>query len=68
MSSTEKKVLLERMRATYNDIKTNYVEFLSSLRYDNLGERKKVKNRIKRMEEIEDDEGWESNITRELSF
>lgn len=52
MSSTEKKVLLERMRATYNDIKTNYVEFLSSLRYDNLGERKKVKNRIKRMEEI----------------
>ena len=60
--------MLERMRATYNDIKTNYVEFLSSLRYDNLGERKKVKNRIKRMEEIEDDEGWESNITRELSF
>ena len=60
--------MLERMRATYNDIKTNYVEFLSSLRYDNLGERKKVKNRMKRMEEIEDDEGWESNITRELSF
>lgn len=60
--------MLERMRATYNEIKINYVEFLSSLRYENLGERKKVKNRIKRMEEIEGDEGWESNITRELSF
>ncbi len=27
-----------------------------------------MKNKIKRVEEIEGDEGWENNITKELSF
>lgn len=54
----EQKALLDRMRMIYNDLKATYVDFLSSLRYDNLAERKKVRNRVKRQEEIEGDEGW----------
>jgi hypothetical protein len=54
----EQKALLDRMRMIYNDLKVTYVDFLSSLRYDNLAERKKVRNRVKRQEEIEGDEGW----------
>lgn len=66
-TSSENKVLLDRMRGTYNELKSNYVDLLTSLRYENLNERKK-KNRVKRTEEIEGDEGWENNITKELSF
>lgn len=54
----EQKALLDRMRMVYNDLKVTYVDFLNSLRYDNLTDRKKVKNRVKRQEEIEGDEGW----------
>ena len=54
----EQKALLDRMRMVYNDLKVTYVDFLNSLRYDSLTDRKKVKNRVKRQEEIEGDEGW----------
>lgn len=54
----EQKALLDRMRMIYNDLKVTYVDFLSSLRYDNSAERKKVRTRVKRQEEIEGDEGW----------
>lgn len=54
-TSNENKAMLDRMRATYNELKSNYVDLLTSLRYENLSERKKVKNRIKRIEEIEGD-------------
>lgn len=61
----ENKILLDRMRAAYNTLKSNYVSFLSSLRYDNLAERKK---RVKRIEEIDSDEGWENNILKSFNF
>lgn len=32
-TSSENKALLDRMRGTYNELKSNYVDFLNSLRY-----------------------------------
>lgn len=40
---TEVKDLLEETRLIFNDIKTNYGDFLSSLKYENLGDKKKTK-------------------------
>ena len=43
--------LLDQTRSTFNDIKQNYSDFLSSLKYESLAEKKAAKNTRRRMEE-----------------
>lgn len=47
--SSEQRAMLDRMRAVFNDLKLTYIDFLGSLRYEGLTERRKARNRVKRM-------------------
>jgi hypothetical protein len=68
-TSTQVKDLLEETRLIFNDIKTNYGEFLSSLKYENLADKKKTKVIRRKMEEMPGGaEGWESIMNKQFSF
>lgn len=60
--------MLDEVRSVFNELKLNYQEFLSSLRYESISEKQRRKYNRRRVEEMEDDEGWENNITKNFSF
>lgn len=63
------KELLDETRLIFNDIKTNYGEFLSSLKYENLTDKKKTKILRRKMDEMPGGaEGWESIMSKQFSF
>ena len=55
-------------RATFNELKANYSEFLQSLKYESLSDKKNSKNTRRRIEEAFGDDGWESLVEKPLSF
>jgi len=69
--SHENKVLLDQTRTVFNDLKENYIEFLSSLKYDslsNINDKKKLKQVRRRIEELQGDDSYDLNITKNYSF
>lgn len=62
------KELLEQARLLFIEIKANYAEFLSSLRYENLNDKKKNKFLRRKLEDISGYDNWEININKNFSF
>jgi len=64
----ENKELLEQARIIFIEIKANYADFLSSLRYENLNDKKKNRYLRRKMEDISGYDDYENNLNKHFSF